>query len=61
MIATEALAKEGQRIAGRQVLLMVYAYYKTSVDNGTVFDVMDVIAVELRTWQPHGAFPPQMG
>ena len=26
---------------------MVYASYKTGVENGTVFDVMDVIAVEL--------------
>ena len=42
MIATETLAKEGERIAGRQVLLMVYASYKTCVENGTVFDVMDV-------------------
>ena len=47
MIATETLAKEGKRIAGRQVLLMVYASYKTSVESGTVFDVMGVIAVEL--------------
>ena len=47
MIATETLAKLGRRIAGRQVLKMVYDSYKTSVENGTVFDVMDVIAVEL--------------
>ena len=47
MIATEWLAEEGKIIAGRQVLLMVYASYKTSVENGTVFDVMGVIAVEL--------------
>ena len=47
MIATETLAKEGERIAGRQVLLMAYASYKTSVENGTVFDIMDVISVEL--------------
>ena len=47
MIATETLAKAGKRIAGRQVLYMVYDSYKTSVANGTVFDVMDVIAVEL--------------
>ena len=47
MIATETLAKLGKRIAGRQVLKMVYDSYKTSVGNGTVFDVMDVIAVEL--------------
>ena len=46
-IATQTLAKEGQIIAGRQVLLMVYASYKTSVVNGTVFDVTDVIAAEL--------------
>ena len=47
MIATETLAKLGKRIAGRQVLQMVYDSYRTSVENGTVFDVMDVIAVEL--------------
>ena len=47
MIATETLAKLGRRIAGRQVLKMVYDSYKASVENGTVFDVMDVIAVEL--------------
>ena len=35
------------RIAGRQVLLMVYSFYKTSVDNGTVYDVEDVIAATL--------------
>ena len=46
-IETETLAKQGKRISSRQVLLMVYAPYKTSVENGTVFDVMDVIAVEL--------------
>ena len=61
MIETETLAKQGKRIAGMQGLLMVYASYKTSVENGTVYDVMDVIAVELRTWQPHGAMPPQVG
>ena len=47
MIETETLAKQGKRIAGRQVLQMVYASYRTSVENGTVFDVMGVIAVEL--------------
>ena len=47
MIATETLAKEGKRIAGRQVLLMVYSSYKTIVENGAVFDVMDFIAVTL--------------
>ena len=46
-IETETLAKQGKRIAGRQVLMIVYAPYKTSVENGTVFDVMYVIAVEL--------------
>ena len=46
-IETETLAKQGERIAGRQVLLMVYASYKTGVENGTVYDVMDAIAVEL--------------
>ena len=35
------------RIAGRQVLLMVYSFYKTSVDNGTVYDFEGVIAVTL--------------
>ena len=47
MIATETLAKLGKRIAGRQVLKMVYDSYKTIVENGTVFGVMGVIAVEL--------------
>ena len=47
MIASETLAKEGKTIAGKQVLLMVYASYKTSVESGTVFDVMDVLAAEL--------------
>ena len=46
-IETETLAKQGKRIAGRQVLLMVYKSYRTNVENGTVYDVMDVIAVEL--------------
>ena len=47
-IETETLAKQGKRIAaGRQVLLMVCKSYKTNVENGTVYDVMDVIAVEL--------------
>ena len=46
-IETETLAKQGKRIAGRQVLQMVYKSYKTNVENGTVYDVMDVIAVEL--------------
>ena len=46
-IETETLAKQGKRVAGRQVLLMVYKSYKTTVENGTVYDVMDVIAVEL--------------
>ena len=46
-IGTETLATQGKRVAGRQVLLMVYASYKTSVENGTVLDVMDVIAIEL--------------
>ena len=35
------------RIAGRQVLLMVYSFYKATVDNGAVYDVEDVIAVTL--------------
>ena len=47
MIATEPLAKEGKRIAGRQVLQMVYASYKTSIEDGTVLDVMGVMAAEL--------------
>ena len=47
MIELETLAKLGKRIAGRQVLLMVYASYQAGVENGTVFDVMDVIAAEL--------------
>ena len=47
MIATETLAKKGMKIAGRQVLLMVYSLYKTCVDNGTVYDVEDVIAATL--------------
>ena len=46
-IETETLAKQGKRVAGRQVLQMVYKSYKTNVENGTVYDVMDVIAVEL--------------
>ena len=46
-IETETLAKQGKRIAGRQVLQMVYKSYKTDVENCTVYDVMDVIAVEL--------------
>ena len=46
-IETETLARQGKRIAGRQVLQMVYKSYKTNVENGTVYDVMDVIAVEL--------------
>ena len=46
-IETETLAKQGKRIAGRQVLQMVYKSYKTNVENGTVYDVMGVIAVEL--------------
>ena len=46
-IETETLAKQGKIIAGRQVLQMVYRSYKTNVENGTVYDVMDVIAVEL--------------
>ena len=45
-IETETLAKQGERIAGRQVLL-VYAAYKASVEHGTVYDVMDVFAAEL--------------
>ena len=45
-IETETLAKQGKRIAARQVLLMVYRSYKTNVENGTVYDVMDAIAVE---------------
>ena len=44
MIATETLAKKGVGIAGGQELLMVYSFYKTRVDNGTVYDVEDVIA-----------------
>ena len=47
MIATETLAKKSMIIAGRQVPLMVYSFYKTSVDNGTVYDVEDVIATTL--------------
>ena len=46
-IETETLAKQGKRIAGRQVLQMVYKSYKTNVENSTVYDVMDVIAVGL--------------
>ena len=46
-IETETLAKQGKRIAGRQVLLMVYKSYKTNVENGTVYDVMGVVAVAL--------------
>ena len=46
-IETETLAQKGKRIAGRQVLQMVYKSYKTNVDNGTVYDVMYVIAVDL--------------
>ena len=46
-IETETLAKQGKRIAGWQVLQMVYKSYKTNVDNDIVYDVMDVIAVEL--------------
>ena len=46
-IETETLAKQGKRIAGKQVLLMVYKSCKTNVENGTVYGVMDVIAVEL--------------
>ena len=46
-IETETLAKQGKRIAGRQVLQVEYKSYKTNVQNDTVYDVMDVIAVEL--------------
>ena len=46
-IETETLAKQGLRIAGRQVLQMVYKPCTTNVENDTVYDVMDVIAVEL--------------
>ena len=46
-IETETLAKQGKIIAGRQVLQMVYKSYKTNAENGTVYDVMDAIAVEL--------------
>ena len=46
-IETETLAKQGNIIAGRQVLQMVYKSHTTNVENGTVSDVMDVIAVEL--------------
>ena len=46
-IETETLAKQDKRIAGRQVLQTVYKSYKTNVENCIVYDVMDVIAVEL--------------
>ena len=46
-IETETLAKQGKRIAGRQVLQTVYKPYRTNVEHGTVYDVIDVIAVEL--------------
>ena len=46
-IETETLAKQGKRIAGRQVLQMVYKSYKTNVENGTVYGVMDVIALHV--------------
>ena len=45
-IETETLAKQGKRIAGRQVPQMVYKSYKTNVEHGIVYDVMDIIAVE---------------
>ena len=57
-IETETLAKQVKRIAGRQVLQMVY---KSCETNGTVFDVMDAIAVELHGNHTYGAFHPQMG
>ena len=60
-IEMETLAKQGKMIAGRQVLLMVYASYKTSVEDGTVYDVMDVTYRSRTTWQPHGALPSQVG
>ena len=46
-IEIETLAKQGKRIAGRQVRQIVYKSYKTNVENGTVYGVMDAIAVEL--------------
>ena len=45
-IETGTLAKQGKRVAGRQVLQIVYKSYKTNVENCTVYGVMDVIADE---------------
>ena len=47
MLRTEALAKEGKMIAGRQVLKMVNPYFRTDVENGSVYDIEDIIAVHL--------------
>ena len=47
MISTETLVNEGKMIAGRQVLMVLYEYYKPDVENCTVYDIEDVIAVSL--------------
>ena len=47
MLQTEALAKNGKMIAGRQVLYMVYSYFRTDVENGSVYDIEDIIAVTM--------------
>ena len=48
MVKTETLAKEGKMVASRQVLMMVYAYSKTDVENGSAYDIEDIIVVTLR-------------
>ena len=45
--ATEAAAKNGKMLRGRQALWLVYQWYKVTEEAGALFDLSDLMKVEL--------------
>ena len=53
-IATEKEAKEGRLIKGRQLLLIIFEYFKLDEAAGSLYDLTDLMAVRMKGDNPSG-------
>jgi hypothetical protein len=51
-LATEKEDKEGRNVTGRQLLKVVYDYYKTDEYSGVLYDVADLMEVKVKVDNP---------
>ena len=52
-LATEKEDKDGRNVTGRQLLKLVYDYYRTDEYTGIVYDVSDLMAIKMKSDNPN--------